>query len=232
MLFWNICHFAETVSRLQTRRSLSKVSRVSSRTFFRGSSRDAGGPIVSSGKEDHHLNRCDDTTMMNRSLFLALIVLGISTSSFSQSTRRDGSSPAPSQSNLYLQALKVYVDTTYHSYGYIVDTSMNWFNRVFEADRGIRNLTPRQVGSCAIRWMEEESTLQRELKAHNKTIPLTRIWPMENSGDTLVISFTDYRFSITGGHPYYALEGGCHIRFVYDCVKKEFVVAKVELWGV
>ena len=169
--------------------------------------------------------------MIRRSLWAALLFLGLSTLTFSQGKAPQRNTSTVVQSDLYLRAIRIYVDTTYQLYGGI-DTTRDWFRRYFEADRGIQDLLPTQIASCRIQWLENDSSRLQEIKSPKRRIPLTRIWPITNSRDTLVVVFTDYWFSINGPEPNYALEGGCRITFVYDCTKRDFVVKSVHLWGV
>jgi len=169
--------------------------------------------------------------MIRRSLWVALLFLGLSTLTFSQGKALQGITSTVAQSDLYLRAIRIYVDTTYQLYGGI-DTTRNWFRRYFEADRGIQDLIPSQIENCRIRWLATDTSQLADIAAHKRRIPLTRIWPITNAHDTLVVDFTDYWFSSNGQENNYALDGGCRISFLYDCTKKEYVVFKVKLWGV
>ena len=177
----------------------------------------------------HSTFKC--TTMIRRSLWAGLLFLGLSTLAFSQGKALQGNTPTVAQSDLYLRAIRIYVDTTYQLYGGI-DTTRDWFRRYFESDRGIQDRLPTQIASCRIQWLEKDSSQLQEIKSKKQRIPLTRIWPITNSRDTLVVDFSEYWFSTNGPESHYALAGGCRITFVYDCTKREFVVKSVHLWGV
>ena len=169
--------------------------------------------------------------MIRRSLWLALLSFSFSTLTFSQGKALQGNTSTVAQSDLYLRAIRIYIDTTYQLYGGI-DTTRDWFRRYFEADRGIQDLLPTQIASCRILWLEKDNSQLQNSSSQKQRIPLTRIWPITNAHDTLVVEFTDYWFSVNGQKKNYALGGGCRISFLYDCTKKEYLVITVKLWGV
>jgi hypothetical protein len=161
---------------------------------------------------------------------LAILVFVIPPATLSQQAERQ-STPVHNPSNLYIRAIAIYLDTTYNRYGKI-DTSINWSARLFEADQGIVDEIPNRISSFGIKWLHLDTTLLWSIAREKRTVPITRIWPLYNSRDTLMMSFSEYRFSINGSEYNYAQEGACIIRFTYDCNRKEFVVYDVKIWGV
>jgi hypothetical protein len=91
---------------------------------------------------------------------------------------------------------------------------------------------PGQIHSFHLLWFQGDTLLPQDLTRDGFRIPVTRIWPIRNLHDTLAVVFTDYWVSLTGSTFNYALEGGCTVRFTYDCEAHDFRVCQVELWGV
>jgi hypothetical protein len=56
--------------------------------------------------------------------------------------------------------------------------------------------------------------------------------PIRNEGEKLSVSLTDYWFSFKKNSLTYSLEGGAKVVFRFDCEHREYVIDKVELWGV
>jgi hypothetical protein len=162
-------------------------------------------------------------------IFIILISFFVTpfSSSLSQTKQR---SSVDSQSNFYSVALSIYLDTTYNSY-HQIDTMRNWLSRIIQTDPSISQHLPVQINQYSVQY-KTDSDLEKEFKSHKTRIPVTKIFPITNVGDTLVISFSDYWFTVEHSKYNYALEGGCNIYYVYDCTAMNYKLLRIELWGV
>ena len=165
--------------------------------------------------------------MMKRiTLAIALIIGLLASPVLSQSQ------PAPSvENNLYVKALFACLDANAKAYSSQTNSRHDYYNVIVQQDEIITKNFPTQLGAYRIEYLEAQALVNR-YKAKKSEFPIIIIRPIENDGAKLVIKFTDYFFSYGKKSLNYGLEGGCNVILSYDCSKQEYVIEKVDLWGI
>jgi hypothetical protein len=127
------------------------------------------------------------------------------------------------ENNLYYKALSAYLEKRTKTYGKI--------DVIVEADPHLTANFPNLISGITVRFLNY-GELRAEYKKQGKDLLVFVPQPMKNEGDRLVIGFTEHSVGFNKKGSVYSLSDGCRIEFVYDCEKREFVIDKVELWGI
>jgi len=74
---------------------------------------------------------------------------------------------------------------------------------------------------------------KRLYRAHNNRLIHTIISPITVEDSLLYITITPYSGTLKGNRHYYlGLSGGTTIYFKFDCTKKQFIIDKINNWGI
>ncbi len=74
---------------------------------------------------------------------------------------------------------------------------------------------------------------QRKLyKDHNDRLIHTKMFPIAVEDSTMFITFTPYHGSFKHNNYRLGVSDGVTIYFKYDCLSKQFIVFKVQCWGI
>ena len=93
-----------------------------------------------------------------------------------------------------------------------------------------RNL-PTQFGKIKVEYLDT-NTLAARYKKNRKPISILAIRPLQGDNAELELNVLFYYFSFEKRSYNYSLEGGCNVKFIYDCEKKQFVVKTAETSGI
>jgi hypothetical protein len=172
---------------------------------------------------------------MSKIVVLLAIYFGLALETGSQITTKKTDS-------LYSRAIEACVSKQLQEYGKQgPETLLRLKDRIFEKEEPQTTDTQTVSGDTKLEYLtlkELSDRFQRDrsrLKSKEKRefrLPISRVFPMTNEKNTLVVSLLDYWFSYKKNHYTYELEGGCRTYFDFDTEVKRFVISKVELWGV
>src|SRR6185436_9617606 len=90
---------------------------------------------------------------------------------------------------------------------------------------------PRQIQSFKIEYLDTQDLIAK-YKKEKKEFRIIVMRPILNEGEKLSVGLTDYWFSFKKNILTYSLEGRAKVVFRFDCEHREYVIDKVELWGV
>ncbi len=93
-----------------------------------------------------------------------------------------------------------------------------------------RNL-PTQFGKIKVGYLDT-NTLAARYKKNRELISILAIRPLQSDSTELELNILFYYLSFEKRSYNYSLEGGCNVKFVYDCEKKQFVVKTAETSGI
>ena len=164
--------------------------------------------------------------MMKLLIPVAVILL---LASSAQSQQR---SAPPVESNLYSRALFASLEKMDKEWGRI-DRAIppDYHQMIVERDRNITDGLPAQSGDYRVEYLDPQQLVDRYKKLR-KAFPILVAFPMVDNGERVKVSFNLSWFSYEKRRLTYALDGGSHVYFRYDCEKREFVIDEVMLWGV
>lgn len=156
---------------------------------------------------------------------LTLVAVALfSSSGFGQSPNQ------PVEANLYLRALQAALEENAKAYGNI-ESRRDLHNVTVERNIEINSGFPEQIKSFRIKYLDGQGLVKR-YKEKKEEFPIIVIRSMGNEGNRIVVNLADYWISYKENNLNYSLEGGSKVIFRYDCHKGEYVIEKVELWGV
>ncbi len=140
--------------------------------------------------------------------------------------------------NLYYKALQAYLETAEAKYGYLKPDRKvfrNYKDLLISREDWLKQPLPSQIGSHKVTFVTTQELMQRYQKEQAE-IPITFIRPIQNEGSILIVDFVDYYFSYKKTsrkeNLMYGIESGGKVELMYDSNLNEFVVTKVELWGI
>lgn len=136
------------------------------------------------------------------------------------------------EGNLYARALSACLSKEAEEFGRLeLQPRSNFANRVVEQNNFLTDKLPTKFGDIRVEYLDADALRERYQKTRQQ-IQILSLRPMKNKGATLKISIADYWFSYSKNSYNYALEGGCNVDFKFDAVQENFVIAKLDLWGV
>ena len=164
---------------------------------------------------------------MTKQIILTIVLIGLLASPVLSQSKS-----APSvENNLYVKALFACLDANAKAYSSQTNSRHDFYNVIIQQDEIITKNFPNQLGAYRIEYLDSQALVKR-YQAKKAEFPIIVIRPIENDGMKLVIRFTDYFFSYSKKSLNYGLEGGCNVVLSYDCSKQEYVIEKVDLWGI
>ena len=170
-------------------------------------------------------------------LFLTLFVFH----AFAQSANKP-----LNEDNLYIKSLKACLEKQAKDYADIT-AAADLYNITVEKDYKLTDRFPNRIGAFNLTYLDSDELAQKfkglpqNKSKGNVTLPVLRIFPLDNEGSVLKFAFSNYHLSYSEkGDLFsrkkflfnYALEGGCRVDIAYDNTEQNFVIKKVELWGV
>jgi hypothetical protein len=134
--------------------------------------------------------------------------------------------------NLYVKALSAcYTEEAKTAQNIHAENRFEFYNQVIEQDNLLTKNLPMQFGEFKVEYLNRKSIADRYKKT-KQPFGVRIVNPMQNDGTTIRVSFTDFIVSYKKRIYKYGLEGGCIVEFKFDCPLNQFVIAKVDLWGV
>lgn len=154
--------------------------------------------------------------------FFAMIFLFF-TNSFAQTS--------PAGTDLYARALQACLVKELEDFGKFDASRVDYKNRVVEQNIFLTQKLPTQFDGIKVEYLDS-NTLRERFTKTRKAIQVITLRPMKNEGSTLRVSTGNYWFSYKKNSYNYALEGGCNVDFNFDGSKQDFVITKIDLWGI
>jgi hypothetical protein len=168
---------------------------------------------------------------MNSALRLAVyfLFLLIASSSFPQD-----SSVVPKQGNLYAAALYASIAQMDKEWGHINATPDNSirtdYHHMIVKKSEMTDKLPDHARDYQIEVLDPRDMVERYRKLR-KSFAILVFHPMENEGAVLTVNIKLFWFSHKKTASSYVFSGSSDVEFRYDCEKKDWVVAKVQLAG-
>ena len=137
---------------------------------------------------------------------------------------------AQRKDGLYLRALTAYLQSAIKEYESI-KSKRDYYRLIVQKTDDITDSLPTQIGNHKIFYKDEAELIKQSLK-QREAIPVTVIRLLKNDGPTLIVAFSEYWVSYENKTLRYYLEGGCKVEMKFDSTRGDFVIEKVEFWGV
>lgn len=165
---------------------------------------------------------------MLRQLSVSLLVLLYCVVSFAAQSGL----PSRKSDDLYLRAFAAFLEKRNFMYeGNDFLRKQNYLNVLVEKDLQLTEGLPTTIGKNSVEYLDYAGRVDRYKRLRSE-LRIIVLRPAKNAGNTLIFSFSEYLWSIKGNKTYYALSDGARVSMKFDCIKQEFVVDSVELWGV
>jgi hypothetical protein len=139
--------------------------------------------------------------------------------------------------NLYIRAIRAMIDSIPKEYGNITPNK-NLKKYIIQRNEEIIKNLPTQIKDINISYLTIDELKELTIKMNSK-IPIVVLRPIKNDNNLIKISFTNYwldygRFRKKTGKKTlnFALEGGHDVYFKYDCSINDFVIFRIDNWGI
>jgi hypothetical protein len=136
----------------------------------------------------------------------------------------------PVETTLYFRALQAGLEENAKAYSNL-NIGRDLHTVIVERNIQINQDFPRQIQSFKIEYLDTQDLIAK-YKKEKKEFRIIVMRPILNEGEKLSVGLTDYWFSFKKNSLTYSLEGGAKVVFRFDCEHREYVIDKVELWGV
>ncbi len=151
--------------------------------------------------------------------------------------------PQEGRETLYTKGLRACLDKEFASYAKLSERNLR--NVLVAYDYDLTRELSTQLGEIRVQYLSD-TELAEKYKVLSKAerergVPFIKIFPLRDKEDKLIFAYNNYWFTYSEKGGFFsqkrlmyrqALEGGCHAHIGFDPAQKQFVIEKVELWGV